>query len=73
MFLFTNTKRNNLLSSVPEYGFTIVLAFLAVSTGTDVSGTTLSDLFTALGTKLGTLATPITAQAIFGLLSDSGT
>lgn len=61
MSLLNHLLRDEAGSNALEYGLIIALVSLAVVTGAGAAGTALGDLFTALGTELGTLATAITA------------
>jgi pilus assembly protein Flp/PilA len=48
-------------SNALEYGLIVALVSLAVVTGAGLAGTALGAMFTAIGTRLGTLTAGITA------------
>jgi len=61
MSLLNRLLRDESGSNALEYGLIVALVSLAVVTGATAAGTALGDMFTALGTEVGTITTAITA------------
>jgi len=61
MSLLNRLLRDESGSNALEYGLIVALVSLAVVTGATAAGTALGDMFTALGTEVGTVTTAITA------------
>ena len=61
MSLLNRLLRDESGSNALEYGLIVALVSLAVVTGATAAATALGDMFTALGTEVGTVTTAITA------------
>ncbi len=61
MEIISKFFRDDSGSNALEYGLIVALVSLAVVTGATAAGTALGGMFTALGTRLGTITTGVTA------------
>ena len=59
MFLVNHLLRDESGSNALEYGLIVAFVSLAVVAGATTAGTALGDMFTALGTEVGTVTTTV--------------